>query len=299
MTADHFGALQRTVAGWAARWLIDHVIANSHATKDALAAIGGNLDQITVVQNGIDAAPFDAVTPDQIDTVRDELNLPETGVVGVFSRLAEWKGQHVLLEALRDLPNVTALIVGDALFPEDRAYADRLRRTIQDDGLGSRVRMTGFREDVPVLMHACDLIVHTSTSPEPFGRVIVEGMIAGRPVIATNVGGPAEIIRDQISGVLVSPHSSTDLENGIRLLMNDRPLYEKISQYGYRQARNIFGSGDMVDTIVKTLNQVIATNANLRGESHRDPGNPTARNESLKYHNLSLTAGSEEPRQYS
>jgi glycosyltransferase involved in cell wall biosynthesis len=159
--------------------------------------------------------------------------------------------------------------------------------------------MTGFREDVPVLMHACNVIVHTSTAPEPFGRVIVEGMIAGRPVIATNVGGPAEIIRDQISGVLVSPHSSTDLENAIRLLMNDRPLYKKISQCGYRQARNIFGSGDMVDTVVKTLHQVIATNANLRGESHRDPGNPTARNDSLKYHNLFLTAGSEEPRQYS
>jgi hypothetical protein len=55
----------------------------------------------------------------------------------------------------------------------------------------------------------------------------------------------------------------------------------------------------MVDTVVKTLHQVIATNANLRGESHRDPGNPTAQNESLKYHNLSLAAGAEEPQQYS
>jgi glycosyltransferase involved in cell wall biosynthesis len=171
-----------------------------------------------VVHNGIDAAPFDAVTPDEIGAVRDELNLPETGVVGVFSRLAEWKGQHVLLEALRDLPNVTALIVGDALFPEDRAYADRLRRTIQDDGLGSRVRMTGFREDVPVLMHACDVIVHTSTAPEPFGRVIVEGMLAGRPVIATNIGGPAEVLNHGETGYLVPPGDAQTLADVLRTL---------------------------------------------------------------------------------
>jgi glycosyltransferase involved in cell wall biosynthesis len=256
MSADHFGALQRTVAGWAARWLIDRVIANSHATKDALAAIGGRPDQITVVHNGIDAAPFDAVTPDQIDAVRAELRLPERGVVGVFSRLAPWKGQHVLLEAMRKLPDVTALIVGDALFPEDRAYADRLRRTIQDNGLGSRVRMTGFREDVPVLMHACDVIVHTSTAPEPFGRVLAEGMMAERAVIATREGGPAEIIEDGRTGILVSPSDPAGLRSAIRDLIEQPELRDRIATNGMSHALKYFQSSTACHNAISAIGHV-------------------------------------------
>lgn len=257
MSADHFGALQRTVAGWAARWLIDAVIANSHATKDALAAIGGRPDQITVVHNKIDAAPFDAVTPDEIDAVRAELRLPERGVVGVFSRLAPWKGQHVLLEAMRKLPDVTALIVGDALFPEDRAYADRLRRIIQDDGLGSRVRMTGFREDVPVLMHACDVIVHTSTAPEPFGRVIVEGMLARRPVVCTDAGGPAEIVADRRTGRLVSPNDPAALRVAIHDVLSDRAGATEMTERAYARARSHFSIRQLTDRVRSLLAQTV------------------------------------------
>jgi glycosyltransferase involved in cell wall biosynthesis len=255
MSADHFGALQRTVAGWVARWWVDHVIANSHATKNALVAIGGHPDQITVVHNGIDAAPFDAVTSQDVDTVRDELSLPETGVVGVFSRLAEWKGQHILLEALRDLPDVTALIVGDALFPEDRAYADRLRRTIQDNGLGSRVRMTGFREDVPVLMHACDVIVHTSTAPEPFGRVIVEGMLAGRPVVATNIGGPSEIIADRETGILVPPNNPSELRFVLRRVATNTDYCKQLARKGYQYASETYTVAPIVNDMITIICQ--------------------------------------------
>jgi glycosyltransferase involved in cell wall biosynthesis len=257
MSADHFGALQRTVAGWAARWLIDRVIANSHATKDALAAIGGRPDQITVVHNGIDAAPFDAVTSQDIDAVRAELRLPERGVIGVFSRLAPWKGQHVLLEAMRKLPDVTALIVGDALFPEDRAYADRLRRTIQDDGLGSRIRMTGFREDIPVLMHACDAIVHTSTAAEPFGRVIVEGMLARRPVVCTDAGGPAEIVADQRTGRLVPPNDPAALRAAIHDVLTDRAGTAEMTERAYVRARSHFSIRQLIDGVHSILAQTI------------------------------------------
>jgi glycosyltransferase involved in cell wall biosynthesis len=78
--------------------------------------------------------------------------------------------------------------------------------------------MTGFREDVPVLMHACDVIVHTSTAPEPFGRVIVEGMLAGRPVIATNIGGPAEVLNHGETGYLVPPDDAQILADVLRTL---------------------------------------------------------------------------------
>ena len=255
---SHFGSLQRWIAARAARHLVSHVIANSKATKNALVDLGGAPNRISVVYNGIDPDPFEAVTDAEIEGVRRELDLPQRGVVGVFSRLAEWKGQHMLLEALRDLPDVTALLVGDALFPEDKHYVNRLRDDIKRWGLTDRVRMPGFRNDVPVLMKACDIVVHTSTSPEPFGRVVVEGMMANRPVIAAREGGPREIIDHETSGLLVSPESSSDLTMAIRRLMSHSYFCKRITHRGYHQANELYTVEHMVSSADKVFKRVAA-----------------------------------------
>lgn len=242
---SHFGPLQRRVAAWAARYLMGHVIANSHATKTALVDLGGPADHITVVYNGIDPAPFEAVTEADVAAVRRDLDLPPSDVVGVFSRLAEWKGQHVLLEAIRDLPSVTALLVGGALFHKDERYADRLRADIDAWGLADRVRILGFREDVPALMRTCDVVVHTSTAPEPFGRVIVEGMMAGRPVIATEEGGPAEIVSDGTSGLLVTPGDAPALADALKRVLETPDTARHLADRGRALADTTFTTHEM------------------------------------------------------
>jgi len=251
MTRDHFGSLQIRVAAAAARLLVARVIANSNASRAALVDAGMPAERIGVVYNGIDPASFDAVTDDDVEAVRRELALPERGVVGVFSRLSAWKGQHVVVEALRELPDVTTLFVGEALFPEDEAYAHRLRTDVEAWGLTDRVRMPGFRADIPVLMRACDVVLHTSTAPEPFGRVVVEGMLAGTPVVATREGGPAEIIIDGKTGLLLPAGDPCALTAAIRHLLDDPAFANSLAANGRAAAAQF--SPEAMTTQVRTV----------------------------------------------
>ena len=141
--------------------------------------------------------------------LRAQLGLPTGRLIGIFGRLTRWKGQHIALEALRSLPGVHLVIVGEALFTEDdRAYREELQRTAEEPGLQGRVHFLGFRSDVTALLQAMDVVVHCSVAAEPFGRVIVESMLAGTPVVATRGGGVDEIITDGQDGFLVPPGRS-------------------------------------------------------------------------------------------
>ena len=122
----------------------------------------------------------------------------------MFGRLAAWKGQHVFIRALAGVPDLHAVIVGGALFGEE-AYEADLKRLCAELGVADRVHFLGFRRDIPRLMRMMDLIVHASTAPEPFGRVLVEAMLARTPLIASRAGGALEIVQDRVSGRLVAP----------------------------------------------------------------------------------------------
>jgi glycosyltransferase involved in cell wall biosynthesis len=205
-----FGPLLCWVAVTLANRRAARVIANSQATGRAFVAAGGDERLVAVAYPGIDPAPFDAVTAVEVAAARVELAAGDAGVVGIFGRLCDWKGQIVFVEALARLPGVVGVIVGGPLFGEE-AFAARLRARISELGIEARVRMLGFRRDVPVLMKAMDVIVHASTTPEPFGRVVVEGMLAGRPVVASRAGGVMEILRDGETGFLTAPGDAAGL----------------------------------------------------------------------------------------
>jgi glycosyltransferase involved in cell wall biosynthesis len=192
LSAAHFGRLQRrtivTLANFGAR----RVIVNSQSARDAFVACGGAASRVVVIMNGLQSAMVDAASPAPA-ALREALGIAPGPLVGLFGRLTHWKGQHVLIEALALRPDVQAVVVGDAIFGE-RAYADELRRSAVALGVADRVHWLGFRDDVPTLMRMVDLVLHTSVSPEPFGRVIVEAMLARRPVLATDHGGAVELL---------------------------------------------------------------------------------------------------------
>ena len=216
VSPDHFSATNRriitTLANRAAL-----VIANSQASREAFIQAGGRADRVHVVYNGFCPETYSAHANQQ-DSLRNELlsaelvseppqNAEPTPpfVVGHFSRLSPWKGQHVLIEALQYCPdNVMALLVGDALFGE-QDYVQQLHRQIKTLNLEHRVRFLGFRSDIPQLMTACNLVAHTSIAPEPFGRVIVEAMLCGTPVVAAAAGGATELIDHGQTGWLTPP----------------------------------------------------------------------------------------------
>ncbi|GJG86382.1 glycosyl transferase [Gemmatimonadetes bacterium T265] len=218
LSGEHFSRTNVRAVVALANGRAARVVANSCATADAFVGRGGRAGKVRVVYNGIDAAAFAAVRDADAAAARAALGLGDAPAVGVFGRLSPWKGQHVLLDALPRLPGVHALVVGDALFGEVD-YATGLRARAAALGVADRVHFLGFRADVETLMRVADVVVHTSVSAEPFGRVIVEGMLAGRPVVATRGGGAVEIVRDGETGALVPPEDAARLAAAIAALL--------------------------------------------------------------------------------
>ncbi len=103
----------------------------------------------------------------------------------------------------------------------DAPYEDDLHAQVTRLGLDTRVQFTGFLSDVGVVLRSLDVLVHASVVPEPFGQVVVEGMAAGLPVVASDAGGPAEVITDGINGVLVPPSDPDALAQALRELASD------------------------------------------------------------------------------
>src|SRR5262249_31786566 len=148
---------------------------------------------------------------------------------------AAWKGQHVALAAVAALPEVQLIVVGDAMFGE-RAYADDLRRRAKDLGIADRVHFLGFRTDVAYLMRMVDIVLHTSVAAEPFGRVILEGMLAERPVVATDAGGAREIVLNGLTGLLVPPGDPQALRVAMAELLPDAERRRGMGMLGRQRA---------------------------------------------------------------
>ena len=253
LVPEHFSTRLRKLAVFAGNHFASVIVVNSRATANAYIDAGGRADKLRVVYCGLDAGLFDRADLAKVAALRKELGTGERYTVAVFGRLAEWKGQHVLLDAIAHLPDVQAVLVGDAFFGEDAYKARLLERAIQSD-IAGRVRLLGFREDVPELMLAVDAIIHTSTSPEPFGRVIVEGMLASKPVIATRAGGAAELIEDGISGLAVASGSAAELELAIGRLRNDTAMAKRVALAGRARAIELFSLDTMVTEISAVIN---------------------------------------------
>jgi len=228
--------------------------ANSQATADAFVAAGGKPSLVTVVHNGIDAAPFDSAT----STSRATLGIPaDTFLVGSFSRLHPWKGHRVLFDALEKLPEVHALIVGGALFSGEGAFEAELKARASAELLKGRVHFLGARDDVPALMKACDAIVHTSIAPEPFGRVIVEALLAGCPLIAANDGGVREIVTNDMA-LLTPPGDVNALRAAIESVRADPGHAARMTEVGGRHVRAVFSRDAMIANVTRVIDDVLA-----------------------------------------
>lgn len=246
LAAPHFSAFGIRAVVWLANHGAARVIANSRATADAFVAAGGRPSLVHVVHNGIDSAPFDAVSDEAARACRAELGIAQgVPVVLHVGRFHHWKGQQVLLEALAREPRPVAWFVGAPLFGED-AFADELRATAIRLGVSDRVKWLGFRDDVALLMRAADVVVHSSVYPEPFGRVVVEAMLAGTPVIAARAGGVPEIVTDGETGRLVAPGDPSALAKAIGTVLDDPSRAREMAARAGVLARERFTRNAMV-----------------------------------------------------
>ncbi|MBD2354831.1 glycosyltransferase family 4 protein [Tolypothrix sp. FACHB-123] len=221
LSKEHFSLSNRRIAVNLANRCASLVIANSQASQIAFIEAGGRKELTTVIYNGFEPKTYQ-INEFDVRQIQQELGLIGKFVIGHFSRLSPWKGQHILLDALAQCPQqVTVILVGEALFGEQE-YVQQLHRQITALGLENRVKFLGFRSDIPQLMAACDLVAHTSTFAEPFGRVIVEAMLSGTPVVASKAGGAMELIKPGINGFLFQPEDSQELAQVITACLHQR-----------------------------------------------------------------------------
>jgi glycosyltransferase involved in cell wall biosynthesis len=177
------------------RYLANAVVANSRSTLETLEAPRKSVVVYSVLPEVLSDVP-----------VRDRA----TGgplTFGIVGRLAPWKGQDLFMRAFARAfgeGEERAVVVGGALFGEDD-YARGLAGLAQQLGIATRLELRGHRPDVWEELARLDVLVHASVTPEPFGQVILEGMAAGVPVIAARAGGPAEILRHDVTGLLYEP----------------------------------------------------------------------------------------------
>ncbi len=255
LSPEHFSQVNRQLAVSLANRFASLVIANSHATKEAFIEAGGRNNLVEVVYNGFDLEQYQPLE-DRARQLRQELNLEGSYLVGNFSRLSPWKGQHILLEALTHCPKAIAILVGDALFGEDE-YVEELHQQVKRLGLAERVIFLGFRSDIPQLMSMCDLVVHTSIAAEPFGRVIVEAMLCHKPVIATAAGGAVELIENGQTGWLTPPKDPLKLAEIINQCHTEPATAKAIAQAGEISAKHRFNLSSIEEQIERLLSQYV------------------------------------------
>lgn len=218
LSTDHFSRMKIRVAVGLSRWRKAKVVTNSIASRDAFVAAGGDPSRIEVLYNPVDPSPFREASP--IAGFKESLGAGDEPVWGLFSRLASWKGQHVAIEALSRLDKGHLVLVGAALFGEE-PWEAHLRSLVESLGLRSRVHFLGFRSDIPALLASVDGAIHASTVAEPFGLVILEAQLAGKPVVAAAAGGALEIVEPGVDGWLVPPADPSRLAEVLGSWLSD------------------------------------------------------------------------------
>ena len=254
LSADHFSSTLRRIVVFLANWKARRVIANSVATGQAFAAVGGNAARISIAYPGIDETPFASISATTIAAIRAEIGAGDAPLIGVFGRLSLWKGQAVFIDAIARLPDAIGVIVGGPLFGHE-PFAAELTEKVAALGLENRIRFLGFRKDIPALMTAMDIVVHSSIAPEPFGRVVVEGMLAGKPMIASAAGGVLEILEHGKTGWLYEPGNADALASALRLVLEDERQATIIAKAGQTHARETFTVAATVKQIEAALRQ--------------------------------------------
>lgn len=183
-----------------------------------------------------------AETPERLNeeekrSMKDRIGVQNEFIVGIIGRIEEAKGQHLVLEALKCLNEegieAKALVVGHAM---DEQYLENLKNNYSECAV-----FTGFTREAQKYMQLCDALV-LATENETFGLVVIEAMMCSVCVVASDSGGPLEIIDDGINGLLFKTNDSMDLTDKLRLLALDTQKKAELAKAGQQKASERFES---------------------------------------------------------
>lgn len=237
--------------------LVDRFCVLSSAARDLYSAAIPE-DRITVIPNGLLLSEIDSTPATETDT---PLRRPGIALVG---RLVEWKGHETLLRALplvrERVPGATAYLIGDDLSANGRCR-ERLRVMAESLGCSEAVVFTGWQADPRALLSQMDVSVCPSLSPEPFGLVLLESMAMGVPVVASQHGGPLDIIDDGNDGLLFQPGDAHELARRILQILGNRDFARRLATRARKKVRSCFALERIVARLEETYVRVLTSRA--------------------------------------
>lgn len=226
------------------------VVYNSLATQRFWDVNKIIISKSLAIQNGQELAEIDLDESAKKQLRKTLFSVDNEVVIALIGRISRWKGQLVLLEAFKHLTehnkNIKLVFVGSTP-PNQEEFLDNLQQQIIQYQLENDVIIVPFQENIAAVWHAIDIAVVPSTEPEPFGLVALEGMLAQKPVVASNHGGLSEIVVNNETGFLVEPTNVQFLANALQLLITNPEMRTNFGANGYKRARNEFSVEKYVD----------------------------------------------------
>jgi glycosyltransferase involved in cell wall biosynthesis len=257
LSPEHFSPALIRMLTSLSRFSADQIVLNSQAGMDAWLEAGGRKQRIRIIYSGTSEKWCAAQLQDseRIEEYRRRYRPKGEALIGMFGRICSWKGQDVFLRALAQLPDVHGLIVGGALFG-DEDYLEKLKALARELGVDSRVTFTGHVRDPMTHMAICNVVAHCSTAPEPFGQVISQAMLAGRPVIATDAGGAPEVVSHGKTGLLTPMKDSNALAAAIRQYLENPAWAAFVANAGKAVAEERFTDRTMNAKFLNALEAI-------------------------------------------
>ena len=230
----------------------DRVIAISHFVENEIFTHYGKsgvAEKLSVIHRGVDLGMFDpkAVNQQRIIAEADRLGLPDDkSIIMLPARATSWKGHEILIQALAQLSDKDAILMLLGIEDGPPAYAEKLLNMAVRYGLGGRVRIGAGSRDMPAALMLADVVAMPSIKPEPFGRVAIEALAMGRPVVAFRHGGAVESIDEGRTGWLADPLLVDSLAEALQTALSLTPRKRRALAKDARQQMTDQFSKDMM-----------------------------------------------------
>ena len=242
---------------WAARCRPDFVLANSRFTAGSLQKLFPEPPITFETFTNVVSKPEGIFSPAERDAVRAKFGVRSAKEVVVLqiSRLERWKGHADHLQALSrlvDLPDWSCWMTGSAQRPQEKTYLAELQASVSALGLDERVHFLGWQPEVDSLLASADIFCQPNPSPEPFGRVFIEALHAGLPVVATDVGGACEIV-DETCGRLAPPGDAEAIAALLRELILHPELRGTLGHAGPARAAALTSPPLVLNNLCRVL----------------------------------------------
>ena len=239
--------------------LLDAIIAVSDDFKNNSIKQGVKAKRICRVYNGLDINKMTkrAILSNEA-WITDNSESPLVGIIGNIDR---WKGQLVVLMAIikvrKKFPGIKCLIVGPVCKGAEE-YKAELDEFTAHNNLGKNIVFAGYRNDIPDILQSLDVLIHASIAPEPFGRVILEGMAYAKPIVATNSGGTIEQIVDGETGILVPMSDPDSMANAILFYLTNMERAREMGEKGRQRLIATFSIARMVEETEKVYEEIFS-----------------------------------------